>query len=106
MPITMFPSASLGRPSTKVITSDYTILDSDFNKILLIDATSNAVTATLPTAVNRDGKIIVIKAINVDNLVTVDTTGAETIDGVASLTFILNQTRAFMSDDSDYLLVT
>ena len=64
--------------STK--TGNYTILQSD--DVILGDATSGAITITLPTAVGNSGEIFNIKKIDSSvNAVTIATTSSQTIDG-------------------------
>ncbi len=61
-------------------TNDYTVLPSDFT--ILADATSNAVTITLPAAPVQ-GQMFFIKCINADNTCTIARNG-KNIDGAAS----------------------
>lgn len=60
-------------------TSNYTA--TSFDEHILADATSGAVTITLPTAVGRTDPITVKKIDNSTNAVTVDAAGSDTIDG-------------------------
>lgn len=51
---------------------------------IIVDATSAAVTVTLPTASGKAGRMYTIKKIDASaNIVTVDGNGAETVDGAA-----------------------
>lgn len=69
--------------STK--TTNYTALQSD--DVILGDATSGAITITLPTAVGNSGEVFHIKKIDSSvNAVTVATTSSQTIDGVTTQT--------------------
>ena len=54
------------------ITSDYTILDQDYT--ILIDASSNTVTITLPSS-PLTGKVYNIACLNSDNTVEIDFNG-------------------------------
>jgi hypothetical protein len=64
-------------------TAAYTATSTD--SVILVDATSGAVTITFPTAVGIGGKAYTIKKIDSStNDVTVDGNGAETIDGAAN----------------------
>lgn len=66
-------------------TANYTALQSD--DVLLGDATSGAITITLPTAVGNTGEVFHIKKIDSSvNAVTIATTSSETIDGVTTQT--------------------
>ena len=60
-------------------TSNYTA--TSFDEHILADATSGAVTVTLPTAVGRTDPITVKKIDSSTNAVTIDGAGSETIDG-------------------------
>lgn len=65
--------------------SPYSILLSD--DVILVDTSGGAVTATLPTAVGNSGKLYRLKKVSNDfTAVTIDTTSAQTIDGVVSTT--------------------
>lgn len=69
--------------STK--TTNYTATATDY--YLWVDATSGAVTITLPTAVGAGGKSYVVKRIDGSaNTVTIATTSSQTIDGATTLT--------------------
>lgn len=69
--------------STSAKTANYTVLASD--SIVTADATSGAITMTLPTAVGIAGRQYTIKKTDASaNAVTVATTSSQTIDGVAS----------------------
>jgi len=64
-------------------TANYTALQSD--DVLLGDATSGAITITLPTAVGNTGEVFHIKKIDSSvNAVTIATTSSQTIDGVTT----------------------
>ena len=69
--------------ATRSITTTGNILATDTT--VRIDASSGAVTATLPDATTNSGKIFAIKATDVTNTVTIDT-AAGNIDGSASVT--------------------
>lgn len=75
--------------TTLAKSANYTILTTDEGFLVLVDASSGAVTITLPVAATAaDGfSIRVLKTDNSVNLVTVDGDGAETIDG--QTTFVL-----------------
>ncbi len=52
---------------------------------IIVDATSGAVTVTLPTASGKAGRMYTIKKIDASaNVVTIDGNGAETVDGAAN----------------------
>lgn len=66
------------------ITSAYTIPADIF--AVRVNATGGAVTVTLPTAVENEGRKIFVKKTDASgNAVTVDGNGSETIDGAANV---------------------
>ncbi len=72
-----------GRVSVRSLSASGFAAAGDF--LLTIDATSGAVTVTLPVAAESLGAHIVVKKIDASgNAVTVDAAGAETIDGAAN----------------------
>ncbi len=65
-------------------TANYTATTSDH--VILCDATSGAVTVTLPPVASRPGQILVIKKTDSSiNVVTLDGNASETIDGAATI---------------------
>jgi len=69
-------------------TADYTIVEADRDKIVLVDATAGPVTITLlASATAGDGFRLVVKKVDSSaNAVTVDGTASETIDGATTST--------------------
>lgn len=69
---------------TAVKTNTYSILTTD--SLVLVDGTTNAFTATLPTAVGVTGKKYTIKRVDMtlNKAVTVGTTSSQTIDGLTT----------------------
>ena len=66
------------------VTDDYTITVSDF--YVRADATSGALTVTLPAALNKTGREVIIKKIDSGaNAVTIGITGSDTIEGSSSM---------------------
>lgn len=83
------------------ISSNYTAVDADF---LLIDASSGAITITLPNS-SLVARILIKKVDSSVNAVTVVTPGSETIDGSASLTLATkNEAYAFISDGENWFV--
>lgn len=85
--------ASPNRPVTVVTfaMSPYTVLPGD--DILLVDSSGGAVTLDLPTAIGILGQTYTIKKTSSDvNVVTVDPSGAQTIDGQANMTIDMQYT--------------
>lgn len=92
-------------PETIPITADYTANVSD--SFIPVNATSAAVTITLPAADQCQGKRITVKKTDVSaNTVTVDGNGAETIDD-ATTQVITTQYDSIcvMSDGSEWWIV-
>jgi hypothetical protein len=86
-------------PSTEV-SSSYTVDVDDY----LIDVTGNTVTVTLPTSVDINGKIYVVKNSG-SGVVTVSTTSSQTIDGSNSKTLNNNDSIQIISDGSNWNIV-
>jgi len=85
-------------------TADYTVTDEDAT--ILADGTSASVTITLPTASSVTGHVFTIKAIDVNNTVSIATTSSETIDGSsASITLTLYQSVTVQSDGTSYWIL-
>lgn len=85
------------------ITAAYTMVETDGT--ILIDASSSAVTATLPSAANLKGKRFTIKCTDATNTATLDGDGSETIDGAASITLALNVFVTVQSDGTNWAVV-
>ena len=63
-------------------------------------------TITLPSASGISGRVYNIKAINIDNAVTVDQTGAETIDGSTdAITLDLMEVITVQSDGTNWWII-
>ena len=74
--------------TTVAKTANYTVVESDRDKLILVDATSGAVTITLLAAATAgDGFRVAIKKVDASaNAVTIDGNSSETIDGNATST--------------------
>lgn len=79
--------------SPVTVTNDYTML--------LIDTTSGAITANLPTAVNLQGRYKTFKNTGTNNL-TIDGFSTETIDGSETLVLASNGYATIMSDGTNW----
>lgn len=89
-PLLKFEAPAANHPAPLVVTADHTATNEQ--RLILVDATGGPVTVTLPTAVGRVGREFVIKKTNASaTAVTVDPTGSETVDGLASV----NTTKQF-----------
>lgn len=86
-------------------TADYTMTVADTT--VLVDASSGAVTITLPAASGITGKIYYIKATDVTNTVTVDGNAAETIDGSTTVTIdTVNEGIEVQSDGTNFQIIS
>ena len=84
----------------KVTTYTAASVTADNDYTILCDATSNAITVNLPTAVGIKGRIYVVKKTDVSaNLVTLDASGSQTIDGTT--TSVLNSQNDSVTVQSD-----
>ena len=81
------------------ITATYLVKEEDY----LIDVTGNTVTVTLPTAVGVNGKNYVIKNRGTD-VVTVETTSSQTIDGASTKSLNNNDGIEIISDGSNWII--
>lgn len=94
--------ANLATTSKVFADSPYTALTSD--DVIFISTTGGAFTLNLPTAVGNTGKVLrVIKTTNDTNLITVDASGSETING--TLTIVIGRQYAeyaFISDGANW----
>jgi hypothetical protein len=85
-------------------TSAYTLTSSD--EIILVD--TNAVTLTLPTAVNIEGTVYTIKKINTeyDEALTIDPAGSETVDSQATyVIYDVNSGVSIVSNGTNWLII-
>ena len=74
--------------SSSSATINTTLTETDGINVKLINATSGAVTVTLPTAVSNAASFIIKKTDSSTNKVTIDGYSTETIDG--GTTYVLN----------------
>lgn len=93
------------RTSTQSISSNTTLTTED--TACFANATSGAITITLPTAVGYSGKLIVIKKVDSSsNAVIVQAAGSETIDGQNSRSLTTQyETLRIISDGTNWMIV-
>lgn len=98
--------ASAGAYTVSTITSNDTRSETSGEKIILADATSGAITISLPTAVGNTAKFTFKKTDSSVNTVTVDPNGTETIDGDTTA-IIQYQDTAFtiISDNANWQII-
>lgn len=92
--------------STRAIltkTGNYTLSAGD--EVILLDATSNTVTATLPTAVGIGGTVFIIKCINDTYACTINTTSSQTIDGNLALSLSNMESVTLISNGANYYIL-
>lgn len=87
----------------KTVSANYIILNTD--KKILVDTTSGDIDITLPTAVGTNGLDFLVKKVAGSNLVNVNTTSGQTIDGV-SMKIIknINSALGVSSDGTNYII--
>ncbi len=87
---------------TDAITSNYTVLEADQGKVLLVDATSGNITITLPDVTSLvDGFKIGVKKIDgTANLVTIDANGSQTIDNVTTYVIATQNSAVTLTGDT------
>lgn len=91
--------------TTSAETADFTVALSEFNFTFLIDASSNSVTAMVPSAA-FNGFVVRFKAVDVTNVITIDGNGA-TIDGQASVEIpAVNGVLELTFDGTNWALTT
>lgn len=71
--------------------------------VLLLDATSGAITVNLPTAVGNTARITIKKVDSSSNTITVDPNSTETIDGQSTVTInFQNSAMTIVSDNTNW----
>jgi hypothetical protein len=80
--------------------ASYTLTPTDY----LINGTTGSFTVTLPTAVGITGKIFVVKNSGAGTM-TVQGTGGETIDGIASQLVGAGSALTVMSDGANWIII-
>jgi hypothetical protein len=98
-----FILASISEPSILNKDEDYTVGAND--DTILLDGTSNTVTALLLTASGRSGKKYTFKCIDDTNACTIDGAASETIDGATTKLLTLNVPVTIQSDGTEWWIV-
>jgi hypothetical protein len=78
-------------------TANYTLTVSDH----LVNCTANSFTITLPTAVGCAGRIYVVKNTGAATTITIATTSAQTVDGIAPVT--VTTVQRYMSTGANWI---
>ena len=81
------------------------VLESDY--IVLVDATSGAVTLDLPAAADNEGTLVTVKKLDSSvNAITVDANASETIDGTATKTLSTQyETLRLVCDGTEWWVI-
>ncbi len=96
------PTPLLGIKAITFADTPYTVLAAD--DLIVVDATSGAVTLTLPAVASSNGRQIRAKKTDASaNVVKVDGNGAETVDGAADLDLLLqHEVAAVVCDGTEW----
>ena len=87
-------------------TTTYTAAQTSGIVVLLCNSTSGAITINLPTAVLNKAIFTVKKIDSSTNTVTIDASGAETIDGSTTIPIAVCYTAiTFVSDGSNWMII-
>ncbi len=90
-------TSGVGAASTTALTTDYTIA---------VDPTTTAATVNLPAAATVTGQLFVVKHLNSSaNTVTIDASGAETIDGATTLVLTSYNAATVQSTGSAWVVL-
>lgn len=79
--------------------SNYTITDGDGLTTITVDSSGGDVTIDLPTVADNGDRVLIVKKIHADNIVTIDGESSETIDG--ALTYVLRVNDSSVTLQSD-----
>lgn len=103
-------SAAIGQLAAKklehkAVSATYTLEDG--YDVFECDTTSAAFTITLTPAAKNKGRIIYVKRVNAGaNVLTIDGSGSETIDGAANSTLTAQwESKAYFSNGSAWLIL-
>jgi hypothetical protein len=96
-----------GATGTSIVTIATTTTLDITNSTVLCNATSGAITVNLPTASSTTGRIYVIKKIDSSaNAVTIDGSGAETIDGATTVSLSAQWNyRSIQSNGTSWFII-
>ena len=97
-----------GYTIVNVITTTYNATQTSGTIVLLVDAATAAgnVTVNLPTAVGNTAEFIIKKIDSGVNTVTIDGSGAQTIDGTATkVTYTQYVSLSVVSDNSNWFII-
>ena len=97
---------SITPATTAVSSTPYTATAITGYPVLLVNATSASVTVNLPTAVGNSAAYSIKKTDSSANTVTIDASGAETIDGGATAVLIRQyESITIVSDNTNWHII-
>ncbi len=86
--------------------SPYNVVYTTGYHVILVDATAGAITVNLPTAVGNTSKLDIKKIDSSANTVTVDGSGAQTVDGGATAVLqVQYESIELVSDNANWSIV-
>jgi len=88
--------------AVRTVTGDFTFAESD--GVVFADTTAAGLTATLPTAVGRPGRIFKIIKTNANFTVTIATTGGQTVNGTTPAALASISSVHYISDGSNWFI--
>jgi hypothetical protein len=92
------------RSQVTSVDEDYGMNEAD--RYVLADATSAAVTVTLPSAIGLKGRPFTVVRVNAGNTVTVEGDGSETISGAANVSLSSQwESVTVISDNANWVRV-
>lgn len=90
---------------TLVNTTPYNVLPVSGVNVYLVDATAGAITINMPTAVGNNAMYVIKKTDSSSNTVTIVPNGAQTIDGLTSVTIRFQNTSIDIYSDGSNLYI-
>lgn len=69
------------KPAVQLVTSSLTLTRAGGSRLVLVNASAGAVTVTLPVQPQIGDRITILKSVSTTNIVTVQRSGSDTIDG-------------------------
>lgn len=92
-------------PEVLSVTATTYTLGGAGNLVVLLDASANAVTLTLPSVASSLGKKWIFKCIDATNVVTVAAAGTDTIEGAATINLILWQVVTLYCTGTEWVVI-
>ena len=83
--------------------SPYSVVDTD--NVIIVNASGGAVTINLQAVSGQDKRVIYVKCINADNTVTIDASGAETIDDALTQTLSKHESMRLYVSGGEWWII-